>query len=65
MNKECSHHWVLEGPNGPMAKGVCKKCGMEGEFPNAHQPRVKWRIVHNTPSPIEDIYIGKCKPFRD
>ncbi len=31
----CKHHWVLESPNGPVSRGVCKKCGEEREFRNS------------------------------
>jgi hypothetical protein len=31
---ECSHHWVIESPNGPTSRGVCKYCGAEREFWN-------------------------------
>lgn len=31
---ECCHHWIIESPNGPTSKGVCKYCGAEREFSN-------------------------------
>ena len=31
----CVHHFLLEPPNGPTSKGVCKKCGLEREFNNS------------------------------
>jgi len=31
----CIHHYLLESPNGPVTKGVCKKCGHRKEFPNS------------------------------
>lgn len=30
----CTHHWVIEPPEGPISRGVCKKCGEEKEFNN-------------------------------
>jgi len=30
----CVHYWVIEPPNGPISKGVCKNCGTEKAFPN-------------------------------
>jgi len=31
---KCRHYWVLENPNGPVSKGVCKLCGAERKFNN-------------------------------
>ena len=31
-----SHHWKIEGPNGPRSTARCKKCGTEREFSNVH-----------------------------
>ena len=30
----CVHHWVIETPNGPTSRGVCKKCGWERNYAN-------------------------------
>jgi hypothetical protein len=30
----CSHYWVIESPEGPISKGVCKYCGAVSEFSN-------------------------------
>lgn len=30
----CVHHWIIEPPNGPVSKGVCKLCGAEKNFEN-------------------------------
>ena len=30
----CQHHWLIESPNGPVSKGVCRLCGAEREFQN-------------------------------
>lgn len=37
----CQHYWKLSSPNGPMAKGVCQKCGETKEFPN-YSPQGAW-----------------------
>jgi len=34
----CTHHWIIETPNGPISKGVCKLCGEEREFSNQYRP---------------------------
>jgi len=31
----CAHYWVIDRPNGPTSKGVCRICGAEGEFENS------------------------------
>ena len=33
----CSHHWVIESPNGPTSTGECKICGKVREFKNSIQ----------------------------
>jgi hypothetical protein len=30
----CRHHWLIEPPNGPTSKGVCKLCGEVKFFDN-------------------------------
>jgi hypothetical protein len=32
--KKCIHYWIVESPNGPTSRGVCKFCGEEKEFAN-------------------------------
>ena len=32
---DCSHHWVIESPNGPTSQGTCKLCGEHSEFKNS------------------------------
>ena len=29
---KCCHYWVIETPEGPVSKGICKFCGEEKEF---------------------------------
>ena len=31
----CMHHWMIESPNGPTSRGVCKVCGVSSEFRNS------------------------------
>jgi hypothetical protein len=33
----CSHHWVIESPNGPTSVGECRACGEVREFKNSIQ----------------------------
>lgn len=30
----CRHHWLIEPPDGPISRGVCKKCGARRNFMN-------------------------------
>ncbi|MBI1984849.1 MAG: hypothetical protein HYS60_01920 [Candidatus Wildermuthbacteria bacterium] len=30
-----AHHWLIDTPQGPVSKGICKQCGKEAEFKNA------------------------------
>ena len=32
--EECVHHWIIDPPDSPVSKGVCKICGAEKEFAN-------------------------------
>lgn len=32
---DCTHHWVIESPHGPVSAGVCKLCNAEREFRNS------------------------------
>lgn len=32
----CRHHWIIETPNGPFSRGVCKLCGEERDFENLY-----------------------------
>jgi len=31
---KCKHYWIIESPDGPTSRGVCKYCGVEEEFKN-------------------------------
>ena len=31
----CSHHWVIDTPNGPTSIGTCKLCSAKQEFINS------------------------------
>lgn len=32
--RTCHHYWIIEVPEGPTSRGVCKFCGEEKEFDN-------------------------------
>ncbi|MDY6893123.1 MAG: hypothetical protein SVO26_05340 [Chloroflexota bacterium] len=38
---DCVHHWIIESPEGPTSKGVCKYCGEERVFQN-YVPYSSW-----------------------
>ncbi len=31
---KCCHYWMIESPQGPTSRGVCKFCGAVKEFDN-------------------------------
>ena len=33
--ENCSHHWVIDTPKGPISTGHCKICAMTKEFMNS------------------------------
>ncbi len=33
---DCIHYWVIETPNGPVSRGICKYCGAVRLFINAY-----------------------------
>lgn len=33
----CTHHWVIEPPNGAVSRGSCKRCGVTQEFRNSFE----------------------------
>jgi len=37
----CAHYWIIESPQGPVSKGVCKYCGAVSEFMN-YVPYPSW-----------------------
>jgi len=38
LSGECTHHWVLELPDGPVTFGTCKKCGERRAYATAWIP---------------------------
>ncbi len=48
---ECNHYWIIESPNGPTSRGVCKHCGAEEEFSN-YTPRSSWDEDRSTPDEL-------------
>lgn len=50
----CTHFWRISPPLGPTSKGVCLKCGEEGEFRNSRddygpERRVTAHTMYSTP----------------
>jgi hypothetical protein len=35
----CIHHWIIETPDGPVSRGVCKHCKAEKYFDNVLQDK--------------------------
>ena len=53
----CVHYWIIEPPDGPYSKGVCKFCGKTRRFSNT--PIFTKHIVINkyTLIPEDDLEI--------
>jgi len=41
----CTHHWLIEAPNGPVSKGVCRRCGEGRGFRNSAEYATPWLLV--------------------
>lgn len=67
----CVHYWVIEPPDAPISKGVCKYCGEEKEFMNSLESQqappglYTWRDSHKCRSqgfthapPLHDEWNG-------
>ena len=37
VESQCTHHWLIDRPNGPTSLAVCKLCGDQTEFRNSIQ----------------------------
>ncbi len=35
QKKTCCHYWLIDRPNGPYSRGVCKYCHEERDFLNS------------------------------
>lgn len=35
MSKGCTHHFIIDPPNGPTSEGRCKLCGEQRTFSNS------------------------------
>ena len=35
MKVDCVHHWEIEPSNGPLSRGVCKRCKSMRDFQNS------------------------------
>jgi hypothetical protein len=38
-NTTCTHHWIIEPPQGALSSGTCQKCGDRKMFENAPSGR--------------------------
>jgi len=58
---ECTHHWILEGQNGPKSMGIYKKCSDKKEFSNVTEERKRGRRnpINGTVAYVPDIQLGK------
>ena len=42
IKEECTHHWVIDTPNGPLSEGVCQRCGEARGFRNSADTVTPW-----------------------
>ena len=35
IESDCAHHWMIDRPNGPTSRAICKLCGESAEFTNS------------------------------
>ncbi len=48
---DCTHHWMIDSPNGPTSLGRCRDCDEVREFPNSCEDTIR---VNNS-----DIFDGR------
>ena len=41
--EQCVHHWIIDPPDEPVSKGICKICGAEKNFDNVVPSDVEWK----------------------
>ena len=46
IGAECTHHWVIDRPNGPLSDGVCLRCGERRGFTNSAEFTPTWPASH-------------------
>ncbi|MSQ08723.1 MAG: hypothetical protein EXR44_05425 [Dehalococcoidia bacterium] len=46
----CSHHWLIEPPNGAVSAGKCRLCGESREFRNSYEYS-SWYGAKTPPKP--------------
>jgi len=44
VEKECTHHWIIEPASGGDSRGKCKKCKIVQHFSNSswNDGRISW-----------------------
>ncbi len=42
---DCSHHWIIKTPEGPVSIGKCRLCGEEKKFSNSAETHGKWVLL--------------------
>ena len=47
----CTHHWVIEPPNGAVSAGKCRMCGEKREFRNSYEYS-SWYGTKTPPKPV-------------
>ena len=61
--KNCTHHFILESPNGFTCLGKCKKCGIEKTHYNSSKGQTVMReIKKGVIVPVANITLHPRKP---
>jgi len=58
----CAHYWIIESPQGPVSKGVCRYCGAVSEFSN-YMPYPSWE--GKMAKPPEQASLSDIEPSDD
>jgi hypothetical protein len=54
---DCSHHWMIDTPNGESSSASCKHCGKSRAFLNYSQRKVLTRSVKPQPSAAQKLSV--------
>ena len=58
----CVHHWIIGLPDGPVSRGMCKKCGAEREFNNYVGDPGQWRDEVSLDQVTSGAYFQESTP---
>jgi len=56
----CTHYWLIDKPNGPVSRGICKFCHEVGYFRNSPVTGREWQREFNEKRKVS--YAGQSSP---